>query len=238
MDERLTPEELRSLLGAFALGAVNDAEREQVEEFVLDDRDARAELHQLEHAVAWLGHASPRPQSESWGAVRAEIDADLLTDQTPTPGVVVPLASFESRRTTHGWRRVTAVAAAAVIFLGAAVAVARTIDHDSSVTPTRTVALRAPGGSTTVVAKIAANGDGAIDTSDLPIPPAGHVYQLWAQPTVTTAMHSAGILGRSPGGSHIRVPTNSVRIAISVEPDGGSRAPTTKPVAISDLGAL
>jgi len=51
-------------------------------------------------------------------------------------------------------------------------------------------------------------------------------------------MHSAGILGRSPGGRRIRVPTDSVRIAISVEPDGGSRAPTTDPVAISDLGAL
>lgn len=238
MDERLTPDELRSLLGAFALGAVNDAERVQVEQFVLDDRDARAELHQLEHAVAWLGHASPRPHSESWDAVRAEIDADLLTDEEPAPGVVVPFTSFESRRTTHGWRRLTAVAAAAVIFVGTAVAVARIIDHDSSVTPTRTVALRAPGGATAVVAKIGANGDGAIDTSDLPIPSAGHVYQLWAQPTAMTPMHSAGVLGRSPGGRHIRIPTNSVRIAISVEPDGGSRAPTTKPVAISDLGAL
>ena len=227
------------MLGAFALGAVNDAERVQVEQFVLDDRDARAELHQLEHAVAWLGHASPRPHSESWDSLRAEIEADLLTDQDPqTPGVVVPLASFESRRTTHGWRRVTAVAAAAVIFVGTAVAVARIIDHDSSVTPTRTVALRAPGGTTAVVAKIGANGDGAIDTSDLPIPPAGRVYQLWTQPTATAPMHSAGVLGRSPGGRHIRIPTDSVRIAISVEPDGGSGAPTTKPVAISDLGAL
>ena len=147
-------------------------------------------------------------------------------------------ASFESRRTTHGWRRLTAVAAAAVIFVGTAVAVARIIDHDSSVTASRTVALRAPGGPTVVVAKIGANGDGAIGTSDLPVPPAGRVYQLWAQTTATTPMHSAGVLGRSPGGRHIRVPTSSVRIAISVEPDGGSRAPTTKPVAISDLGAL
>ena len=58
-DDDLTPEELHELLGAFALGALDDDERAQVEDYVLHDADARAELHQLEHAVAWLGHASP-----------------------------------------------------------------------------------------------------------------------------------------------------------------------------------
>ena len=80
MDERLTPEELRELLGAFALDAVDPEERAQVEEFVLDDRDARVELHQLEHAVAWLGHASPRPSDAAWNAVRLEMARDLRPD--------------------------------------------------------------------------------------------------------------------------------------------------------------
>ena len=251
MNEPLTPEELRSLLGAFALGAVDDTERQQMEQFVLDDRDARAELHQLEHAVAWLGHASPRPSSASWEAVRAEIDADMGREQStsgeptsgeprfdePRSGEVVSLASFQSRRTTHGWRRLTAVAAAAALVVGSAVAVTRLIERDSS-SPAQTVALRSPSGATAVVARIQSNGDGTITTSDLPTPPAGHVYQLWSQPTATSPMHSAGVLGRSARGHRIRIPAHTLRIAISVEPDGGSPEPTTDPVAISALGAL
>jgi Anti-sigma-K factor rskA. len=229
VDERLTPDELRGLLGAFALGAVDPDEHEQVEEFVLDDREARAELHQLEHAVAWLGHASPRPSAQSWDALRLEMDRDLAT-----PGTVTSMAAFESHRNRRGWRQLIAVAAAAVILVGTAIGVARVIEKDSGPT-TRTVALHAPSGRTAVEASIAANGDGSIHTSNLPAAPAGHVYQLWAQPTSTAPMHSAGILGRSPAGHHVHIPPGSVRIAISVEPDGGSPAPTTDPVAVSDV---
>ena len=230
MDERLTPDELRGLLGAFALGAVDAHEREQVEEFVLDDRDARAELHQLEHAVAWLGHASPRPSEQSWDSLRLEMDRDLAA-----PGTVTSMATFESRRNRRGWRQLIAVAAAAVILVGTAIGVARVIEKDSGGPTTRTIALHAPSGRTAVEASIARDGDGSIRTSNLPAAPAGHVYQLWAQPTTTAPMHSAGILGRSPAGHHVHIPPGSARIAISVEPDGGSPAPTTDPVAVSDV---
>ena len=232
MDERLTPDELRGLLGAFALGAVDEHEREQVEEFVLNDRDARAELHQLEHAVAWLGHASPRPSEQSWNSLRLEMDRDL-----GGPGTVTSMTTFESRRNRRSWRQLVAVAAAAVVLVGTAVGVARVIEKDSGPT-TRTVALHAPTGHTAVEASIARNGDGSIRTSNLPAAPAGHVYQLWAQPTSAAPMQSAGLLGRSPAGHHLHIPPGSVRIAISVEPDGGSPAPTTKPVAVSSARPL
>lgn len=230
MDERLTPDEPRGLLGAFALGAVDPDEHEQVEEFVLDDREARAELHQLEHAVAWLGHASPRPSEQSWDALRLEMDRDLAV-----PGTVTSMATFKPRRNRRGWRQLIAVAAVAVILVGTAIGVARVIEKDSWRPTTRTVALHAPSGRTAAEASIARNGDGSIRTSNLPAAPAGHVYQLWAQPTSTAPMRSAGILGRSPAGHHVHVPPGSVRIAISIEPHGGSQAPTTDPVAVSDV---
>ena len=69
----MTPErsanEMRELLGAYALNALDPEERAQVDAFLLSDPEARAELHELEHAAAWLGHASLRPP-----AVRVECD--------------------------------------------------------------------------------------------------------------------------------------------------------------------
>lgn len=241
MDERLTPDELRELLGAFALGAVGPGEREQVEAFVLDDRDARSELHQLEHAVAWLGHASPRPSEASWDAVRREIAADLeverMVERTGTTAepahAMAPIADLAAHRSRRNWRQIVAVAAATIVLLGTAIGVANVILTDSKNPPGRAVALRAPDGGIPIRITVERNGSGSVRTSELPPALAGHVYQLWAQSSAIAPMHSAGLLGRSPKGHHLRIPAGSFRIAVSVEPDGGSTEPTTDPVAVS-----
>lgn len=251
MDERLTPDELRSLLGAFALGAVDTDEREQVEQFVLDDHDARVELHQLEHAVAWLGHASPRPTAASWDTVRAEMNRDLTEDSSTNVTELRPQRGSEptySRdpeiggRPSHEgglWRRVTAIAAAAALVVGISVAVAQVIDSDSTTKTATAVALRAPNGAAVVNVRVNDDGIGTIAASTLPAAPAGHEYQLWTQSNADAPMESAGLLGRTPhAGRPIHVPKHSARVAISIEPTGGSAEPTTDPVAVSALGAL
>ncbi len=234
----MSPDELRELLGAFALGAVDPGEREQVEEFILDDQDARTELHQLEHAVAWLGHASPRPSQASWDAVQREMAADLEAERVPvttaTPSApMAPVADLASHRSRRNWRQVVAVAAATALLLGTGIGVANVILKDSKNLPGRSVALRAPDGGVPIRIVLERNGSGSVRSSDLPPTLAGHVYQLWAQSSATAPMHSAGLLGRSPKGHHLRVPEGSFRIAVSVEPDGGSVEPTTDPVAVS-----
>jgi anti-sigma-K factor RskA len=98
---------------------------------------------------------------------------------------------------------------------------------------TTTVALAAPDGRVTVTARLDSDGAGKIVTSSLPPAPAGHEYQLWSQPNPLASMHSAGLLGTNPHGHRIHVPDHAHRIAISVEPTGGSAAPTTNPVAVS-----
>lgn len=240
MDERLTPEELRELLGAFALGAVDPEERTQVEEFVLDDRDARVELHQLEHAVAWLGHASPRPTDAAWETVRLDMARDLENGDTagvPGNSDVVSMTEFAARRGRRSWRQIVAIAAAGLVLLGTAIGVARVIVKDSANTTSRSalrsVSLRSPDGGVPVRVVLDRDGRGSVRSSDLPPALSGHVYQLWAQSSPTAAMHSAGLLGRSPKGHRVHVPAGSVRIAISVEPEGGSGEPTTDPVAVS-----
>ncbi len=253
MDERLTPEELRELLGAFALGAVDDDEREQVEAFVLEDLDARAELHQLEHAVAWISHASPRPSEATWDALRAEMAQDLTLDaatappdpetpdpETPDPETadnVVSMTAFASKRPATTWRRLVAVAAAVLIVVGTAIGIGSVILKDSG-SPARNVALRSPDGRTAVVIRVASDGSGEVRTASLPAPAPGHIYQLWSQPSATSPMRSVGLLGRSPSGHRFHIPSQADRLAISEEPAGGSPEPTTNPVAVSAVGAV
>ena len=52
MARQLTPDELEGLLGAYALGAVDDDERAQVEAFVAEHRAAAEELEHLQDAAA------------------------------------------------------------------------------------------------------------------------------------------------------------------------------------------
>ncbi len=244
MDDEMAPDELRALLGAFALGALDDDERAQVEAFVLHDRDARAELHQLEHAVAWLGHASPRPSAASWNVVRDEMTRDLASDTAntdaaatdgaqpagaPPAAAVVPITAARTARRRSPWYAVAAVAAGVALVLGIALATRGT----DATSPNRatTVALAAPDGTTAVTARVRADGQGRIVTSSLPDAPAGHVYQLWATTSTQKPMRSAGLLGRDPTARAIRIPPRAVQVAISIEPAGGSAAPTTAPVA-------
>lgn len=237
MDEPQDREALRDLLGAYALGALDADEHARVEDYVLHDTDARAELHQLEHAVAWLGHASPRPSEVAWNAVRAEMDRDLAAGAGAPDSGAATVVDLASRRSRPRWQRLTAVAAALALVVAVGAAMLSVFSSDPG-SGTTTVALAAPDGRIAVTAKVSDDGSGTIETSSLPRAPAGHEYQLWAQPNPQTSMHSAGLLGANPNGRRIHVPKHTHRIAISVEPTGGSRAPTTDPVAVSGDGEL
>jgi anti-sigma-K factor RskA len=261
-DDRRDPDELRDLLGAYALGALDDEERARVEDYVLHDADARAELHKLEHAVAWMGHASPRPSEAAWDAVRAEMANDLAGAGTGAPAPTLapvaatpaddvdevdhigaieadpaPVVDLHARRSRPTWQRLTAIAAAVAIVLGVGLGMLSVFSADDG-SDTTTVALAAPNGRVAVTAEVDTDGTGTIVRSSLPRAPAGHIYQLWSQPDPQTSMHSAGLLGTDPSGHHIRIPAHTHRIAISVEPTGGSTAPTTDPVAVSGDGQL
>ncbi|MDQ2681391.1 MAG: anti-sigma factor [Candidatus Eremiobacteraeota bacterium] len=78
-----------------------------------------------------------------------------------------------------------------------------------------------------------------IAVHDLPPPPRGHVYQAWTHvpgakamtPNITFAPDRRGVAVVALP-QHGRVDA----VAISIEPDGGSKAPTTKPNFIAKIG--
>src|SRR3954467_9375290 len=84
----------RELLGAYALNALDADERAWVDELLLTDPSARAELHGPEEGAGGLGHASLRPPTSAWDAISAEVEQDLAADRAAG---VVPLRRSASR---------------------------------------------------------------------------------------------------------------------------------------------
>lgn len=77
--------------------------------------------------------------------------------------------------------------------------------------------------------------------SQLPQLAANRTFQLWLIPTAG-APQSAGLFRPNAAGNFVQVRTNPVNtnlihaVAVSVEPQGGSAAPTTTPVLVVPLG--
>jgi anti-sigma-K factor RskA len=73
----------------------------------------------------------------------------------------------------------------------------------------------------------------------LPAPPAGKVYQAWTLPKGSKKMAPSLTFRPSAGGvTVIRLPESAERVAavaVSVEPEGGSKQPTSTPIAVTQL---
>lgn len=75
--------------------------------------------------------------------------------------------------------------------------------------------------------------------SNLPVLPAGRTYEMWVIPTATSAPRPAGLFAANAQGSAINLlpgPLDSLyAVAISVEPEAGSPAPTTTPIVVAPV---
>ncbi len=87
---------------------------------------------------------------------------------------------------------------------------------------------------------VAGHGGLVLALAKLPPPPAGKVYQAWTLARGSTAMSPSVTFRPSADGSVlIDLPVDAsglTAVAVSVEPEGGSAAPTTKPTFVRTLG--
>ncbi len=91
------------------------------------------------------------------------------------------------------------------------------------------------GGSVTVMS---AGGRTVVVTEDLPALPEDKTYQLWVVREGGADVRSAGLLDDAADGTVSQLVSgaaNADKVAISVEPEGGSDAPTTTPVVAVDV---
>ncbi|MET9256377.1 anti-sigma factor [Streptomyces sp. NPDC003717] len=247
-------EDLHSLSGAYALHALSDDERAAFERHLADCAACAEESREFAAATARLGLAAsvtPSPVLKE----RVMHRVTTVRQVPPGGGVVEPLRHRVPRnRGLARWVLAACVAAAAG--LGgtavwqydraqdagdrAAQAEQRTEELAGVLAApdaaSRTVRLSDGASATLVVSK---RQDRAVFlASDMAAPPRGKVYQLWFDDHGT--MRSAGLM--DPGRpSQAVLMTGGVDgaagVGVTVEPDGGSKAPSGSPVALMSMPA-
>jgi anti-sigma-K factor RskA len=246
--------DVHTLTGAYALDALSELERRQFEHHLAECPDCAREVEELRATAARLGAAvAQRPPDHLRSQVLAQI---TVTRQEP------PRGRGQGARPPRRWAlRLTAVAAAAclaaAIALGVVVVQTRSqldgAQQQLAQAKTRygpvAAVLDAPDAHVTV-------GTGTVGGSALvavshrldqavvlmfnaPYPPARHTLQVWAMGAGSP--RSLGLVQPEPG---VTIPPlvfgdlgGEKQIGVTVEPAGGSRAPTTTPVMLFDLPA-
>ena len=254
MARELSTRELDELLGAYALDAVDEDEREQVEAYLDRTPAARSLVAEYRETAALLAHSDTEAPPGLWERIEQTLEEEPPQLATPVRGGVV---AFESRRTRLRRRIAVAVGVAAAVVVvgsltvkvvqqddridelgreagnGSVLAAAETASRDPHAA---LVTLSSTDGALEARAVYLPDGDGFLVQNNLrPLPP-DRTYQLWAllgDPGAERAI-SAGVLGPDPGVTAFKVQGPVAGLAITDEPSPGSVYPSN-PVLIQGV---
>jgi anti-sigma-K factor RskA len=213
-------EALHELTAAYVLDALDPSELEAFEEHLATCARCREEIAELSTAASALAYAVPAvsPPPALRGRILEAARAERPNVVALRPRWAVPLAAA------------AAIAACAAVGLG----VWNVSLHDQLNGSQRQALLRIPvsGASGSVV--VASGGAAALVVSKLVAAPAGKTYEAWV--IQGKAVLAAGLFH---GGESTTIVTLSrpvpagAHVAVTVEPAGGSSAPTRKPFIVS-----
>jgi anti-sigma factor RsiW len=194
--------DVHDLTAAYALDALEPADAERYEEHLGQCEECRAQLAELNEAAGALAFGAVAP------APPAHLRESILSAATAERSNVIPL---RPRRWTP---RVLAVAAAA-----ACVAVGFGI---SSLTSSGRQVISA-------ALVISPHHTATLHVDGLGAAPQGKTYEAWVILPGGSAPRPAGLFAGRDVALDGAVPPHAV-VAVTVEPSGGSAAPTTTPV--------
>lgn len=240
-----TREPLDELLGAYALDAVDPADRQRIEDYLATNPRARAEVEHHREVAALLAVGSERPPEGLWDRI-----AGALEEVPPAPGPrlaqVMPIDRRAQRRRT--WlTAVGAAAAAAVIAVAATVAIGRGDDAtgDAAMSEAYADALTEPESRRTELvgedqefsadAVVLANGTGFLAAEELPELPDTETWQLWGVYGDDDVI-SLGVLGNRPDLQPFTAHDDLQALVITREQAGGVTQSTTGAVLVGPLG--
>jgi anti-sigma-K factor RskA len=249
----LSRRELDDLLGAYALDAVEDDEREQVEAYLDRTPEARSLVAEYRETAALLAQSGTEAPPGLWERIEQTLEEEPPQLATPLPGGVVALESRRARLRRRIAVAVGAAAAVAVVLVGlltvkvvqqddriaelgreaetgSVLAAAETASRDPHAAR---VTLSSSDGALEARAVYLPDGDGFLLENNLrPLPP-DRTYQLWAllgDPGAERPI-SAGVLGPDPGITAFRVEGPVAGLAITDEQAPGAVSPSN-PVLI------
>ena len=242
--------DIHALSGAYAVDALDDIERAQFERHLAECSECRAEVDSLREAAGLLAETTA---TEPPAALRDRLLAEVATVRPLPPLTLPPVIQAPApapARGGHRRRLVPLVAAAAgLAALGAGGVVWHPWTDESTQAPQVTAADRvrnAPdaltvtrkvdGGEATIVASKSLN-QFLVSTQDLPALPAGKVYEMWLQDADAGMVPVSGGLMTAADATVVLKGdvANAIGAGITVEPAGGSKVPTSDPVALFSL---
>jgi anti-sigma factor RsiW len=191
-------DEIQELLGAYALDAVDDDERDEIDDHLRDCARCRAEVAEHRDTAAFLAHGGTDAPDAVWNRIASSIDA-------PTVVPMAPKLGFAARR--NRWPQAVALigAAAALVI---AVLIVQVRDQDRRIDrlgpDSFSAALQVKGarvahltaGTTELPVVVAPDGSALLEASALPALADGRTYQLWGMSEGEAI--SLGVLGRDP----------------------------------------
>jgi anti-sigma-K factor RskA len=228
--------DLHTLSGAYAIDALSGEEAQRFETHLEQCQACRDEVRELQAAAARIGATqalSPPP------ALKSRVLA--AADRTPQlPPRVTPIETARPRRRIL---QVAGAAAAVVLVVSGAFALSRTKDGSEppaasnpvsqvfKAPDAHTATLTTANGGRLTVATSRDAGRMALVTKGLPRLH-GRTYQMWALHGGRAT--SVGVIGDLSAGKVMPIPATGTKVAITIEPEGGSAQPSRKPIAEMD----
>jgi anti-sigma-K factor RskA len=229
--------DLHTLSGAYALDALSPEEAELFATHLEQCPACQDEVREFQQVAARLGAVESATPSS---ALKARILA-AADQQRQLPPLVTPIEHARSRRRLP--RVVAAAAAVVLIALGGAVTYDALKDSPTQQAATgsvsqvfkapdaRTATVTTSNGGRLRVATSARFGQMAVETQALPRL-RDRSYQMWA--IRNDRATSVGVINNLETGKVMPLPTPGTTVAITIEPRGGSKQPTRKPIVTMD----
>jgi anti-sigma factor RsiW len=236
--------ELDELLGAYALDAVDDFDRDRVEDYLRINPRAAAEVQEHREVASMLAFTGMSAPEGVWSRIMDQIDAEapdpgpelakiFAFPPAPSSGSVTATIAVPQRtdRTQQRAPRSSwllgAAAAIVLVVAGVAVVGARSSTVDDPIDVAYATAASAPdslsaelvseSSSFRAAGVVDAGGQGFVDGADLPRLDADMTYQLWGVLSSTGDVVSIGILGDEPGLETFTVDGDVSALAITIE---------------------
>lgn len=227
----MSDSDLHTLSGAYALNAVEAEEAREFERHLEGCQACRDEVRELRETAASMGAAEVLVPP---AALKARV-LQAAARQPQLPPLVSHLDIGRKRR--RMWSIVGAAAAVLAVLVGV---LTTQVQHGPQLSQpvaavfhapdSQTVTVHTSNGGTLTVATSRRLHEMAVDTHQLPALTKAQVYQLWE--IVGGHPESAGLVANPQGGRAMPLPPPRSKVAITIEPAGGSRQPTTKPIVV------
>jgi anti-sigma-K factor RskA len=226
----MTENHPRDGLAAYALGAVEPAERAEIERHLAECERCRADLRWLEPAVAVL--PASVPQHEPPRGLRRKLLRAVRDEARAERG------GWWARR--PGWitlRARPAVVVGAMALLGAGIAGYAVNEAGRPSQPTVTE-VRAEGTGDAAAVLTRSEDEAVLRVEHLPALGPNRVYQLWVREGDVMHPHPTFVVdaknrATAPLGS---IPPGAEEVLVTREPAGGSERPSSRPLLTAPLG--